>query len=465
MKSLLPTATDFVFPGETADAGGREPAATEPAPAARTLPPGTSVPLLAGLWIVAATALSMLRQPGVPSWNAFWAEDGEIFFQGALERSLLSGVVQDWAGYLHLAPRLVGEVATLVPLRHAPFVFALLGSLVVAVLSTYVFFASRSVLSTVWARALVAGLFVLAPVTAFEVAANAVDLHWYLLYAAFWALLARPTTRGGRVAGAVVVVVATLSDPLVALLAPLAILQALADEGRRRWVTPGLLFLALVVQGIVSRTGDAPERFTPFDAVDIPGIFGLRVAGSALVGDRHVGDFWTRFGWAFVVASLIVVAIGVVLALRATSGGTRRFVVIAVGYSVLVALVPLVVRGTGEMAPMADMFSYNGSRYTVMPIQLLTVAAIAVVDRGVSRRPFSAWRTAQYALALHALVVVLLGVGITNVRSPGPPWREALQAAEAQCATPAQTVEILTPPAAPPDDPGAWTVTVRCEDL
>src|SRR5204863_6029827 len=101
---------------------------------------------------------------------------------------------------------------------------------------------SGSVFRTQWARVLMAALMLFTPVAVSEVSVNGVDAHWYLLFAAFWALWSVAPADNGRrlVADAAVVGVAAVSAPLTALYAPLVLRRFLRESGWRRWVVPAL---------------------------------------------------------------------------------------------------------------------------------------------------------------------------------------------------------------------------------
>jgi hypothetical protein len=53
---------------------------------------------------------------------ALWAEDGSIFLQQALDLGLRS-IVEPYAGYLHVFPRVIALLATLAPLELVPLIF------------------------------------------------------------------------------------------------------------------------------------------------------------------------------------------------------------------------------------------------------------------------------------------------------------------------------------------------------
>ncbi|MGI9022253.1 MAG: hypothetical protein ACR2HV_03255, partial [Acidimicrobiales bacterium] len=171
---------------------------------------------LAGAWVVVATVLQLVRAPDRPPWRALWAEDGHVFLSQALDDPLGS-LFRSHSGYLQLMGRVVGAVAATVPLEDAAIAFAVVGSLLASILSVYVYFSSRSMLDSTWARALLAASMVFASVTAFEVSANGLNLHWYLLFACFLALWSTDESTPMLVADSVVVTLATLSGPLVLL--------------------------------------------------------------------------------------------------------------------------------------------------------------------------------------------------------------------------------------------------------
>ena len=143
--------------------------ASSPGVVARPLPAvRLPAPLMLLAWVVAASALQLVRTPGQPAWRVLWAEDGTIFLQQALDKSFPHALATPYAGYLHVVPRLLAELAAPFPLAAAAGVLAASAGAVVALLAAYVWVASASVLTTRRARALLVALFICVPPAVIE---------------------------------------------------------------------------------------------------------------------------------------------------------------------------------------------------------------------------------------------------------------------------------------------------------
>jgi hypothetical protein len=391
------------------------------------------------LWLIAVVADLALRSTGIPLWRSVWAEDGTVFLQDAVDKSLPGALATPYAGYLHVPARLLTEIAVRFPPERWALVLAVLSVAAAAATGLYVYSASQDVLSTRWARVLVASLPWLVLVGE-EVPGSVANLHWYGLYAAFWALTARPRTTRGLIAAATVVTLAALSDPMVGLGLPLALLQARA-LGRRGLAILLPLLAALALQAAVTLGGHGPEAATAFHAGDAAGIYGLRVAGPALLGDTWFGSLWDAAGWAAIVAAWAA-------AIALVAAGARhhpRLVLSAAAGSLLLLFVPLFLRGTAGIAPGDGM---GATRYMLVPAALLLVCAIAALDRVGSHR-------ARQLLVVLLLAVAISGFGAPSERGEGPEWAPALHAA---CASGAPTAPVTIAPSRHEE----WRVVVSC---
>ena len=161
--------------------------------------PGPSRPRAARLAAVALTAaaiaagadLLLLRQAGVPAWRTLWGEDGYTFLHQALAHPRAS-LLWPYAGYLQLVPRLIADGVVLLPLADAALAFAVTGAVLAAGCAVFAGHASAGHIRSPWLRAGLAAGVVLLPSAVVEVANSGVDTPWYLLFAAFWALVWRP---------------------------------------------------------------------------------------------------------------------------------------------------------------------------------------------------------------------------------------------------------------------------------
>src|SRR4029453_15454368 len=104
-------------------------------------PSGRSVGIGAAI-VAAATGVSLLRQPGAGALNTVWAEDGEVFLSAAANASWVGSIRIRYAGYFHLGPRVLAELATLPPPSAAAATLAILAALCTALLAVLVYVAS-----------------------------------------------------------------------------------------------------------------------------------------------------------------------------------------------------------------------------------------------------------------------------------------------------------------------------------
>jgi hypothetical protein len=240
------------------------PAPSGPAPRAGL---ARSALVLAQIAVVALGALVMLaRMGGRPAWDSVYAEDPGVYLPAALAHPW--HVLESYGGYLQLVPRLIGQAAALLPIRHASVAFAVGGALVASASGLFAYHASEGQVRSRWLRALLGLSVVLLPVAQLEIADNGVNSIWYLLVALFWAALWRPRTRTGASVAAVVAFAAAASTSLGLLFAPLFAARAIAVPRRLRehvatvgWAL-GCLLQVLVI--LVSHT----SRLTPHKPIN-----------------------------------------------------------------------------------------------------------------------------------------------------------------------------------------------------
>lgn len=418
---------------------------------------------LASALVAVLAGLLLARQAVVSAWDTIWAEDGFAFLSDALSGDGLGAVVQPHGGYIHPLPRAAAAVAVVLPLELAPVVLSAAWALIVALLAAFVYAASDEILRSRALRAALAALTALLPAAGSELLGNTANLHFYLVYACFWAFVWRKTTTPALTARAAVVAVTALSDPLTLLFAPLALWNAVSRRGSRELVVPASLLAGLAVQlGATALAGESPERLTRFNGTDLPLLFALRVTGSLLVGDRFLDDTWLSLGRVFAYGALLAVAAALLAGAVKSGRATRLFVAVAAGYAVVLFGVFLAGRGTAGMRPGMDDASWHlaGARFTYAPILLLAAALLALVDRHVSHAGRPTRRLTLGATVAIVAVLVAANFDLTSERSLGPAWQPELEAARERCDAGADDARI---PVAP--EPFGFVLEAACRDL
>lgn len=435
--------------------------------------------------------LCLLRQSGLPAWETMWAEDGRFFYSQALSLSFARTLVTLHDGYVQLYPRLIAQLASAFPPREASWVMSLAGALSLAAVSCLVFHMARSHVVSPLLRGLLAVSMVLLPVASAELLDNTVNIPWWLFFACFWALLWRPAARAGRVGAFLLCALAGASEPLTALLLPVAALRVVALRGHRTkphrtWeqtqvagLVTGLVFQACVVAANAGNHG-VSSAFEPGSAVGLGPSLSFRVGLGLLAGVK--GTDWLvthEHALAIVLGALALCAVGAA-GLACPSSRARAFTTAAVCSALTCFLVPAWLR---DVAPlMAAGKVQPASRYQVVPL-LLLISAVVVTAEGwagatASRRrarPGTAvprWiRPGRSRRAgpgnIVAAVICLMLLAPTwavdfrdaNARSHGPSWPAGIAGAERRCAAGGISTASV------PIDPPGWNATVPCRLL
>jgi hypothetical protein len=418
------SASELRAPGQAGSGEHRPPAAgggvravladlfPAPAESARRAGLARWALLLAEVAAVALGALVMLaRIGGRPAWDTVWAEDPGIYLPQALAHPW--HLLQSYGGYLQLVPRVIGQLAALVPIRHASVVFAVSGALIASACGLFVYHASEGQVSSRWLRVLLGLSVVLLPVAQLEIADNGVNSIWYLLVALFWAALWRPRTRAGAAAAAVVAFAAAASTSLGLVFAPLFVARAIVVPRRLRehaatagWALGCLLQVWVIATSHVS-------RFTPHNPLDAVLYYAhevlLPALGWHLSWDlRHAVGLT---GATVIMGGLILVVLACVVVTQ--PGRCRVFVVTALVTGLVFTAVTsaLAWGGPGQQVTVR---MEHGARYSTVPILLLDAALIVAADAYARRW----WPRPKAIVAVAALVAVLATGWATDFRYP-----------------------------------------------
>jgi hypothetical protein len=397
----------------------------------RTRAAGLTAAALNAAAIAASAGLLLLRQTGVPAWRTLWGEDGYTFLPQALAHPLAS-LLWPYAGYLQLVPRLIAAGVALLPLTDAALAFAVAGALIAACCAVFAGHASAGHIRRWWLRAGLAAGVVLLPGAVMEVANSGVDAPWYLLFAAFWALLWRPRTPAGRVLAAVICFAAASSQLLVILLAPLVLARVLV---LRRWsehaATAGWL-AGITLQLALSAPAPELARAGPLPAA--LRFYGQHVVLAAVAGRQLAGLLQDASAPGAVLLATAAVAAGAAWMLARGGPRLALFAIACLGLSLALTVTPAIIRGWVTAPVPASAVWIPGSRYTVVPI-LLIYSAVLVAADAVLARPGA---RARRWLTVSAVLLVLVAPWAAdfrgaNLRSSYPPWPQTVSRLAAQC--------------------------------
>ncbi|PZE36211.1 MULTISPECIES: hypothetical protein [unclassified Curtobacterium] len=416
-----------------------------------------------------------------------WAEDGGLFLREHLALGPVASLLHPYAGYLHLVPRLVVDLALLFPVADYALVVSATSCLLAGAVCAAVFVLARDVVPSWPLRLVLAVVPVALPTAPWEVSGNAANLHTFALFLAPWALAHRSRTWWGAGALGVVTVLVLATEAQAVLFLPLLVLAWLpAPRGGGRLLALPVTVAAVaaataqVVTALTTPRASTPGHPTVPDVVAgwlLQTIGGLWDADLGAVAGKVVDHGW----WVLAVPSalvLVVVLLGSAVALRT---GRGRAAVLALALAVAAAVVwtaALLANRSADgrwsqVAP-AALLTATPSRYAAAAGMLLTaavvVAAAVLVDRvvtpgGSGRRV--AVRASRPGGAAHlvgaavgwCVVAVLVTTWVVNApgsaqRSTGPEWQPQFRDAVATCrADPTAVLDIRTQP---------WGAAVPC---
>ncbi|WP_112269664.1 hypothetical protein [Lentzea terrae] len=390
---------------------------------------------------VAAVGFLLLIPAGRSHLDHVWAEDGALFLLESITKPFAATVFDPYAGYLHTLPRLVAELVSLLPLEWAAAGFAIAAACLRAVVALIVFAASGGVLRSLPVRFALAAVVIVLPAGNTETINNMANLHWFLLYGVFWALLWRPAARWQNVAGAVFVALAAASTPMVVFLAPIALLRLVLPG---RMITIGF-FLGSAAQAcaVLLSEGRAysKEAVDPLQLVLAAAFRGPLVA---LTGSEGVAKFFPRFGFWPALAAVLVFLVPIVFALVWGSPAHRFVAVSAVTLHGLVLGASLVANWMGGLEVHYVWAVMFGQRYSIAPCLFLFAALAVGLD--TVRRP--RWArgtvlTTRVLVTLSVLASIYLhttapagrvhGTALGG-RLDGPAWAPGVAKARESCA-------------------------------
>jgi hypothetical protein len=413
-----------------------------------------SVTVVVVAFLVIATLLQLLRVGPGDAIHSLWAEDGPIFFAGAIHNGFFANVFETYSGYLVVVPRLVGEVGGAVPLNDAPTAMAIAAGLVTGLCGIVVWVAASSTIRNPYLRGTLAVLTVLAPTASLESIDSGTYVLWFMLFAAFWLLLWKPRTTWGAALGGVFILLTGLSTPEIWFFAPLALLRLIAVRDRRDVLLLGGWAIGSAAQ-VPAYVFSNEEQISALWSHDIITAYLQRVLDGAALGEKLGGIGWDGLGWALLIFLVAFTVVGLALGLRRVEARTRWLAGLGIGIGLAMFVLTVYQRAVGpQMTWPPNMHFGNAGRYTIVPALLLVAIALAMIDQ-LLRRPRDEWlpRLGPWLAGL-TIVGLLVGlafsfdVGESDVRGT-PHWHEALESGAQQCAE-AQVPTEVSVPTSPP---------------
>jgi len=402
---------------------------------------------------VASVAFLLLIPAGWARLDHLWAEDGAKFMVDAVRTPTLTNLIEPYGGYLHTLPRLVAELIALLPLEWTAASFAIAAAMLRALVALITFAASGAYLRSTPLRFFLASLVIVLPAGNSETLNNMSNLHWFLLYGVFWALLWRNAPRWPV---ALFVLIAAISSPLTFILAPIALVRLF----QARKEVPIAFLAGLVIQAVAmlfaSRT---PYSNDAADPVQVLLASLLRVPVVAFLGSERVNEFYPAHGNLVILAALLVAAVPMVAGLRFGDRAGRTLVLAAAAYSVIVIVACLVLNWAAILQVQQPEVVLAGQRYSIAPCLFLFTAIFV----GLDATPARTWERAVVAGSRYLIGMAVVVSVFAHLREPstvltGIAWDESLARARAECAAGAPETRLE-------HQPKDWFFVLPCRSV
>ncbi len=386
----------------------------------------TSQRTAAGAIFVAVTCLAAARL--LVTGNAFnhvWAEDGKVYLAAAQQHGVAS-LFYRYAGYLQVPSRAVALIGEALPLRDYATYVVIASSLVVGGLAAFVYVTAAKVLHSTVAAVVAALGMALAPALATASLGTLANLQWFLIYAAFWAMLV-PASDSRPYSATIVAALAALTSPLAVFVAPVAVVVHGPRKALRYWPLLALIAgeaLQLIAIALLPETGGGPVRKGITSSTVKTGLENLF---KSVLGPTS-GPYIVRVFVGLVIA---------VLLLWAWWAAKRRLLGTAA-----------VITGLAIYCVTTAVTGYAASRYVGITTMFM-IGGLACFLPQMDRRGVLA------ALTVLA-VLFIVSFPASSSRLSGPTWSGAVSQHEAECRRPrvAATEVPLSPP--------GWSVLLSC---
>jgi hypothetical protein len=439
-------------------------------------------------FVVVATLIQLPRSSGVPMWRTLWAEDGSEFLGQAIARPLSQTLFRPYAGYGQFVPRIIAAVVVHLPASWWPAAMALSASLAVSLLALFVYIACRPLLVSPVRRGVLAASMVLLASLPAETIGSIANIHWFLSFAALFAVLFPVERPVAVVVRAVIVVCCALSSPIGLFVVPIALYRLVQDK---RWITrvvPALLVLACALQLVIWARAEHPPNPHPATSELARGtvkLFGDRVVTELVLGVWVPLQSWSRFGYWLTALALAIVAALIVAKWMRSTAASRTWMLTLAAASAFTYVVSVYLRTDQNLAavvPHLGTYTLSAERYQVFP-QLLLLSAL-LVPPNLLRGPFArqvplsqvagratplvdpaapthvgpAW-AGWAVLAVWVLVAIIPSYRQQTGRYDGPDFIDQTEAMHEACAADPLGHQVLG------ISPPGWTLGVPCTTL
>lgn len=381
-------------------------------------------------------------------------EDGLIFLS---DHQAGKTPFETYTGYLHLGPRLITDLAALLPPEYFAPCVAACSSFIRLTLAILMFSVLLPYVGRWYWALIAASLPLFGGIGQQEVLGNLTNLRWFLDLGVVFVLLGNFRKPGLTFVASAMLLLGVFSDPLTLLVFPIALWRFFALSGRSKLV-PAVYFPAAVAHFLLLERS-ARSSF-------LAGFFGepqlwtqnivVRGATEAIFGETCTQLMLRVVGAMPVVVVTVLLLIVFGLAVRRHLVMQVRWVVLLLGIGGLLFTVATLNFSDPHLVDVQRGLG-RASRYALIPSVMIGSALVVAL----SHLPTSRWKL---ALSWSLLGVMALG-SLADSRGDswathGPTWSDTIRDARDRCSDGRDGVTVKV---TPQDVPISWTADLQCD--
>ena len=405
-------------------------------------------------------------------YKSFWAEDGSLFYQGAVEGSFVDTLKDPTAGYLLLLGRIGGNITSYFPIEYVTLVNFMIATFVMALCIVTLFHHSRTLVSKISLRVCAAIGVAFIPIANFDSLANLANLHFTLPFVVLIVLISSQKSSKTSLLSVLLIILACLSDPLCIFCLPALINMKKAQArftlsfNKSLYSKAYLASMATqIVFTVVYLTQGARSIGQEHSVIKTTYLFLDRVVGSTFIpGWGHVfssdltGDLFIAKLWGRALIAAVILTIWIVVYRKLISKKIMEQRCLLKSQFILFQLLA---------SSLAYWFTagiiFNPEpRYGIFPALCLLMAATVIIDRYSSTNTTSKSRNLTVWIFCASISATwILSWSPNAYRITGPQWSEEIVKAYNLCTnsnSKSAKLQIL---------PGGdnWYVKVPCSSL
>jgi hypothetical protein len=394
-------------------------------------------------------------------YKNFWAEDGRLFYQEALDNPFPLELTEPRGGYLNLIAALIGRLISFASLSMAPIVNFIICCTIFAIMVVILFAVSGHIIESIIFRIIFSLLPVFIPISGFESLVVSSQLHFFLPFICLNLLLTESINHQlPKAISTIFVLFSCLSDPMsIFILFGLLFARLFQSIVGLEFRVAKLRFFifCMIIQSIVTllfldRGGRDFEHSIGYAKTGY--LFLDRVVGSALIpnwGFVNGNEFTDESQSKYIVRAILAISLLMlvtIIARLAKLNQVRATFVIVFGLS-------------GTLYWVAGSLAFNPEpRYAIYPSMCLAASVLIILDSLIATRGPAKFRfRARVLVASYSMLILAFSWEPSALRSSGVSWQHGLTIARTACLNSSNRtadVEIL------PQIDG-WSVKIPCE--